>query len=67
MTQTEGWQIIRKQLEDEIQMEINDLVDCPNEEDEEHKQAIKAYRKVLSMVETADKEKQDAAKAVRKE
>ncbi len=67
MTQTEGWQIIKSQVEDEARIETDELLDCPEDEVKEHRGAIKAYRKVLSMVETAEKEKQEAAKAVRKE
>ncbi len=65
MTQTEGWQIIKSQIEEEVKIETNELLDCPDDEIKEHRGAIKAYNKVLSMVETAEKEKQEAAEAVR--
>ncbi len=65
MTQTEGWQVIKKQIEEEAKIETNELLDCPDDEIKEHRGAIKAYNKVLSMVETAEKEKQEAAEAVR--
>jgi hypothetical protein len=56
MTQTEGWQI-----------ESKDLLDCPIEEDLEHKQMIKAYRKVLSMVDSVLRERDETAQDLRKE
>lgn len=65
MTQTEGWQIIKSQIEAEIEIETKDLLDCPVEEVEQHREAVKAYKRVLNMVETAEKEKQQAAEAVR--
>ena len=65
MTQTEGWQIIKSQIEAEAKIETDDLLDCPDNEIKEHRGAIKAYNKVLSMVETAQKEKIEAAEAVR--
>ncbi|MDD2822806.1 MAG: hypothetical protein PHQ59_01870 [Candidatus Daviesbacteria bacterium] len=65
MTQTEGWQIIKSQIEAEAKIETDDLLDCPDNEIKEHRGAIKAYNKVLSMVETAQKEKVEAAEAVR--
>lgn len=65
MTQTEGWQIIKKQIEAEIEIETNDLLDCPVEEVEKHRAAILAYKRILSMVETAEKEKQEAAENLR--
>lgn len=65
MTQTAGWQIIKCQIEAEAKIETTDLLDCPDGEIKEHRGAIKAYNKVLSMVETAEKEKQQAAEAVR--
>lgn len=65
MTQTEGWQIIKSQIEAEAKIETNELLDCPDEEIKEHRGAIKTYNKVLSMVETAEKEKLEAAEAAR--
>ncbi|QLG69731.1 MAG: hypothetical protein CH104c_0500 [Candidatus Woesebacteria bacterium] len=65
MTQTEGWQIIKSQIEAEIAIETNELLDCPVEEVEKLRTAILAYKRVLSMVETAEKEKVEAAEAVR--
>lgn len=67
MTQTQGWQIIKSQLEAEIEIETKDLLDCPIEEDTEHKERIKAYKIVLGMVETAEREKEDAAETLRKQ
>ena len=66
MTQTAGWQHIRGKIEAEAEIETNELLDCPEEEVKEHRGAIKAFRKVISMVETAEKEKVEAAEAVRK-
>ena len=65
MTQTEGWQVIKSQIEAEARIETDELLDCPEDEVKEHRGAIKAYRKVLSMVETAEKEKQEAAENLR--
>lgn len=67
MTQTEGWQILKRQIDAEIELEVEDLIDCPIEEDMEHKMAIKAYKKVLSMVETAENEKKEAAQTLQAE
>lgn len=67
MTQTEGWQILKRQIDAEIELEVEDLIDCPIEEDMEHKMAIKAYKKVLSMVETAENEKKEAAETLQAE
>jgi hypothetical protein len=53
MTQTEGWHIIKSLIDQEVEIESKDLLDCPIEEDLEHKQMIKAYKKVLSMVESS--------------
>ena len=66
MEQTKGWQILKRQIEQEITLEIQDVIDCPIEEDMEHKMAIKAYKNVLAMVETARKEQEEAAAALRK-
>ncbi len=60
MTQTAGWQIIRQQIEQEMQLEVTELLDCPLTEDVEHKQMIKAYKKVLSMVEGALQKREEA-------
>lgn len=60
MTQTAGWQIIRQQIDREIQLETNELLDCPLSEDVEHKQMIKAYRKVLNMVEGTLQKREEA-------
>jgi len=60
MTQTAGWQIIRQRIEQEMQLEITELLDCPLAEDVEHKQMIKAYKKVLSMVEGALQKREEA-------
>ena len=67
MTQTEGWQIIKSLIDQELEIESKDLLDCPIEEDLEHKQMIKAYRKVLSMVESVIKERDETAQNLRKE
>ena len=67
MTQTEGWQIIKSLIDQELEIESKDLLDCPIEEDLEHKQMIKAYRKVLSMVEGVIKERDETAQNLRKE
>lgn len=67
MTQTEGWQIIRGLIDQELEIESKDLLDCPIEEDLEHKQMIKAYRKVLSMVDSVIKERDETAQDLRKE
>lgn len=67
MTQTEGWQIIKSLIDQELEIESKDLLDCPIEEDLEHKQMIKAYRKVLSMVESVIKERDETAQDLRKE
>ncbi|KKU71154.1 MAG: hypothetical protein UX97_C0011G0003 [Candidatus Beckwithbacteria bacterium GW2011_GWA2_47_25] len=67
MTQTEGWQILKRQIDAEIELEVEDLTDCPIEEDMEHKMAIKAYKKVLSIVETAENEKKEAAQTLQAE
>lgn len=67
MTQSAGWQIIKSQIEAEIEIETKDLLDCPVEEDTQHKEAIKAYKKVLGMVETAEREKEEAAKTLREQ
>lgn len=60
MTQTAGWQIIRQQIEQEMQLEVTELLDCPLTEDVEHKQMIKAYKKVLSMVEGSLQKREEA-------
>ena len=67
MTQTEGWQTIKGLIDQELEIESKDLLDCPIEEDLEHKQMIKAYRKVLSMVESVIKERDETAQNLRKE
>ena len=67
MTQTEGWQIIKGLIDQELGIESKDLLDCPIEEDLEHKQMIKAYRKVLSMVDSVIKERDETAQDLRKE
>jgi len=67
MTQTEGWQIIKNLIDQELEIESKDLLDCPIEEDLEHKQMIKAYRKVLSMVDNVIKERDETAQDLRKE
>ncbi len=67
MTQTEGWQIIKSLIDQELEIESKDLLDCPIEEDLEHKQMIKAYRKVLSMVDSVIKERDETAQDLRKE
>lgn len=67
MTQTQGWQIIKSQIEAEAKIETDELLDCPDDEIKEHRGAIKAYNKVLNMVETAEKEKQQAAENLRKQ
>ncbi len=67
MTQTEGWQFIKSLIDQEIEIESKDLLDCPIEEDLEHKQMIKAYRKVLSMVDSVIKERNETAQDLRKE
>ena len=67
MTQTEGWNIIKSLIGQELEIESKDLLDCPIEEDLEHKQMIKAYRKVLSMVESVIKERDETAQNLRKE
>lgn len=67
MTQTQGWQIIKNLIDQELEIESKDLLDCPIEEDLEHKQLIKAYRKVLSMVDSVIKERDEAAQDLRKE
>src|SRR3989344_4806310 len=59
MEQTEGWQILKGQIEQEIELEVQDLINCPIEEDMEHKMAIKAYKIVLGMVDTARKDKKE--------
>lgn len=67
MTQTEGWHIIENLVNKEIEIETKDLLDCPVEEDLEHKQLIKAYKKVLSMVTGVIKERDETAQSLRKE
>lgn len=67
MTQTEGWQIIKSLIDQELEIESKDLLDCPIEEDLEHKQMIKAYRKILSMVDSVIKERDETAQDLRKE
>ncbi len=67
MTQTEGWNIIKSLIGQELEIESKDLLDCPIEEDLEHKQMIKAYRKVLSMVDSVIKERDETAQNLRKE
>ena len=67
MTQTEGWNIIKSLIDQELEIESKDLLDCPIEEDLEHKQMIKAYRKVLSMVDSVIKEREETAQNLRKE
>jgi len=67
MTQTEGWQIIKSLIDQELEIESKDLLDCPIEEDLEHKQMIKAYRKVLNMVDSVIKERDETAQDLRKE
>jgi len=67
MTQTEGWHIIKGLIDQELEIESKDLLDCPIEEDLEHKQMIKAYRKVLSMVESVIKDRDETAQNLRKE
>ena len=49
-----------EKIEQEMQLEVTELLDCPLSEDVEHKQMIKAYKKVLSMVEGALQKREEA-------
>ncbi len=60
MTQTTGWQILCQQILQEIELETNELLDCPLSEDVEHKQMIKAYKKVLNIVEGSLQKREEA-------
>lgn len=67
MTQTKGWQIIKDLINREIEIETNDLLDCPVAEDLEHKQMIKAYKRILNTVESLLKEREEISKDLQKE
>lgn len=67
MTQTKGWQILSGSIAEEIQLETAELLDCPIKDDLEHKQLIKAYKKVLRMVESAIADRDEAAQNLRGE
>lgn len=67
MTQTEGWQIVKGLINREIEIETNDLLECPIAEDLEHKQMIKAYKRVLNTVESLLKEREEIAKNLQKQ
>jgi len=67
MTQTNGWKILQNQIQDEIKQETTELLDCPIKEDLEHKQLIKAYKKILRMVENMLAERDQAADNLRGE
>ena len=67
MTQTEGWQIIKGLIDREIEIETNDLLECPVAEDLEHKQMIKAYKRILNTVESLLKEREEISKDLQKE
>ncbi len=67
MTQTKGWQILSGLIAEEVQLETAELLDCPVKEDLEHKQLIKAYKKVLRMVEGAIADRDEAAQNMRGE
>lgn len=60
MTQSAGWQKLCQQIQQEIELETNELLDCPLSEDVEHKQMIKAYKKILSMVESSLQKREEA-------
>lgn len=65
MTKTKGWQILKDKIEKEIEIEVNDILDCEPEQYIQHREAIRAYKKILSMVETALQDKEEAAEAMR--
>lgn len=65
MTRTKGWQIIRAWIEKEIEIEVNEILDCEPEQYIQHRESIRAYKKILNMVETALQGKEEAAEAMR--
>lgn len=67
MTKSKGWQILKERIEKEIEIEVNDILDCEPDQYIQHREAIRAYKKILSMVETSLQEKEEAAEAMREE
>jgi hypothetical protein len=65
MTKTEGWQILKKEIEQEIEIEVQEILDCEPDQFLQHREAIRAYKKILSKVETALTGKEEAAEAMR--
>lgn len=65
MTRTKGWQILKKDIEQEIEIEVNEILDCEPDQYLQHREAIRAYKKILSLVETAIAGKEEAADEMR--
>lgn len=65
MIKTKGWQIIKTRIEKEIEIEVNEILDCEPEQYIQHREFIRAYKKILNMVETAIQTKEEAAEAMR--
>jgi len=74
MTRTDGWRWLEQKIKEELRIEYGELrefeiADKTTEqiasEYLQHRANANAYEKVLSMVETALKEKEEAAEAMR--
>ncbi|KPJ55705.1 hypothetical protein AMJ49_06525 [Parcubacteria bacterium DG_74_2] len=74
MTRTDGWQWLEKKIKEELRIEYSEIrefeIAGKNAEQIaseylQHRANINAYEKVLSLVETALQEKEEAAKALR--
>jgi len=65
MTRTKGWQILEEKIRKEIEIEVNDILDCEPDQYIQHREAIRAYKKILSMVEATLQGKEEAAEAMR--
>jgi len=60
-----GWRILAARIGKEIEIEVNEMLDCEPDQYVQHRESIRAYKKILNMVETALQEKEEAAEAMR--
>jgi hypothetical protein len=74
MTRTDGWRWLKEKIEEELRIEYSELreFDIAGKTAEQiaseylqHRANANAYEKILSMVETAIQEKEEAAKVMR--
>ncbi len=65
MIRTKGWQVIKAWIEKEIEIEINEILDCEPEQYIQHRESIRVYKKILNMVEITLQGKEEAAEAMR--